>query len=72
MTSGSGLWSSIYGDHETSIDIYRHGKYPNAQGDVFAKGGGKIAFNVLYCDGHVATCVHGGDAYRATRMKFPG
>ena len=66
------LWSVLYGDHETSIDIYRHGKSPPASGDAYAKSGGRISFNILYCDGHVSTCVHGADAYKAIRMMFPG
>jgi prepilin-type N-terminal cleavage/methylation domain-containing protein/prepilin-type processing-associated H-X9-DG protein len=58
---------------QTTIDIYRHGKYPSRMANnTLDPWGGKIAFNVLYCDGHVATALHGEDAYRSTRMKFPG
>src|SRR5436853_3186256 len=39
----------------TTIDRYRHGKYPKPIGSVFDKSGGKVAFNILYADGHAAT-----------------
>lgn len=68
-------WSNNagYANNQTTICIYRHGKNPQAiDSDTFGVGGGRIQFNILYCDGHVATCVHGSDAYRGVRMKFPG
>lgn len=59
---------------QTMIDIYRHGKYPKIMPGTttFDPRGGKIAFNILYADGHVATATDGREAYRAIRMKFPG
>ena len=67
------LWSASYSASQTTIFIYRHGSFPKAiDSETFGTGGGRISFNVLYCDGHVATCIHGSDAYRAIRMKFPG
>ena len=65
------LWSTT-DNGQCSIDMFRHGKPPPSNGDSFATGGGRIAFNILYCDGHATTCVHGSDAYKALRMKFPG
>ncbi|MEO6436272.1 MAG: type II secretion system protein [Tepidisphaeraceae bacterium] len=46
------------------FDRYRHG----------AGNRGKkiVAFNMLFCDGHVATLRDITDGYRAIRMKFPG
>jgi prepilin-type processing-associated H-X9-DG protein len=73
MDSMTTLWSASGGDNQTSIYIYRHGTPPRQRdSDSFQVNGGKIAFNILYCDGHVSTCTHGSDAYRATRMRFPG
>jgi prepilin-type N-terminal cleavage/methylation domain-containing protein len=61
------------GTNQTLIDIYRHGKLPAAAGgDKVAASGGKIAFNILYSDSHVATSSNGQEAYKALRMKFPG
>ena len=57
----------------TVIDIYRHGKYPGVIANYrFDPRGGKIAFNILYCDGHVSGATNGREAYRSIRMKFPG
>jgi len=56
----------------TTIDRYRHGKYTNLEGTTLAKVGGKVAFNILYCDGHAATATSILDGYRAIRMRDPG
>jgi len=55
------------------IDAYRHGKYPPASGDGFSLKltGGKVAFNVLYADGHVGASVDRTEAFRACRMRYP-
>jgi len=34
--------------------------------------GGKVKYNLLYCDGHASTIVTIPEGYRALRMKFPG
>jgi prepilin-type N-terminal cleavage/methylation domain-containing protein/prepilin-type processing-associated H-X9-DG protein len=58
---------------ENTFDIYRHGKYPDrGSGNGFKKDGGKVAFNVLYVDGHVATEITKVAAYKAIRQRFPG
>jgi prepilin-type N-terminal cleavage/methylation domain-containing protein/prepilin-type processing-associated H-X9-DG protein len=57
---------------QSLIDMYRHGKTPPRQGNNYDPRGGKISYNILYCDGHVATATDGKEAYRSIRMKFPG
>jgi prepilin-type processing-associated H-X9-DG protein len=59
---------------QTLVDIYRHGDYPKVSGGVngtFDPAGGKIGFNILYCDGHVSTSNDAKNAYLATRQRFP-
>ena len=56
----------------TTFDFYRHGKYPPAQTNlIFAPVGGKVAYNILYADGHVSTGTDRETAYRSVRMRFP-
>jgi prepilin-type N-terminal cleavage/methylation domain-containing protein len=57
---------------QTYLDIYRHGKDPprDAAGNYDAYGG-KISYNILYADLHVATQNNGKEAYLSTRMRFP-
>jgi prepilin-type N-terminal cleavage/methylation domain-containing protein/prepilin-type processing-associated H-X9-DG protein len=55
----------------TTFDFYRHGTYPKKNGNAFASNGGKVAYNILYFDGHVAKSVDRTDAYRSLRMRFP-
>ena len=61
---------------QTMIDVYRHGKYPKVKvpgaSGYYDTNGGKVAFNVLYCDGHVTTELDRKLAYKVLRMKFPG
>ncbi len=59
---------------QTTLDFYRHGKYPevDATGRVFKSSGGKVAYNVLFCDGHAVTMTDRESGYRVIRMKFPG
>jgi len=55
------------------IDIYRHGKLPGSIGsNLVDPKGGKVAYNILYADGHVSTERDGKEAYRSVRKKFPG
>ena len=57
------------------IDTYRHGTYPHlspTNSQNFSKFGGKPAFNILYCDGHVETSTVQSEAFHAVRMRYPG
>jgi prepilin-type processing-associated H-X9-DG protein len=60
---------------QTTFDWYRHGKYPKVvtpgNEGYFDKTGGKVSYNVLYADGHVANCSTIGDSYKSIRMRFP-
>ena len=59
-------------NNNTTFDMYRHGKYPPVQSTTaFSPVGGKVAFNILYADGHVVTAVNRSEAYRSVRMRFP-
>lgn len=61
------------GGNQTLVDIYRHGAYPNRLiGTNFDPRGGRISYNILYCDGHVQSFTDAREAYRSQRMKFPG
>jgi prepilin-type N-terminal cleavage/methylation domain-containing protein/prepilin-type processing-associated H-X9-DG protein len=53
------------------IDRYRHGKYPGVAppGNVFDKNGGRVAFNVVFCDCHVESLKSIADGYKAIRMR---
>lgn len=66
-------FSAADGPHQALVDCYRHGKYPSLQSsDEFSPNGGKVSYNILYCDGHVVTSNDRSDAYRAIRLRFPG
>ena len=54
-----------------NIDRYRHGRLPRVEGDVFAATGGRVAFNVAFCDGHVETLRSAAAGYRAVRLRDP-
>jgi prepilin-type processing-associated H-X9-DG protein len=58
----------------TSIDTYRHGKYPPANPATpyqFSPTGGQVSFNILYVDGHVGHSTDRTQAFRALRMRYP-
>jgi prepilin-type N-terminal cleavage/methylation domain-containing protein/prepilin-type processing-associated H-X9-DG protein len=61
---------------QTTADAYRHGRFPSAEtvgsSGHYSPAGGKVACNVLFCDGHVATVNDRPQIYRVTRMRFPG
>jgi prepilin-type processing-associated H-X9-DG protein len=62
------------GVNETTFDFYRHGVYPGLKPgttDEFNPVGGKVAFNVLFCDNHVATLTDRTQAYLVARMRYP-
>jgi prepilin-type N-terminal cleavage/methylation domain-containing protein/prepilin-type processing-associated H-X9-DG protein len=60
------------GQGQTLIDIYRHGTYPgDSAAGTLDPNGGSIAFNILYCDGHVTTQKDAKQAYLSLRQRFP-
>jgi prepilin-type N-terminal cleavage/methylation domain-containing protein/prepilin-type processing-associated H-X9-DG protein len=71
-TAAAGNWA--FGLDNTTVDAYRHGKYPPPAGDgvQFRVDGGKVGYNILYADGHVVTSVDRTEAFRALRQRFPG
>lgn len=70
---------------QNSFDCYRHGVYPpviakwsdpsssgdGSGGPVFAQTGGKVAYNILYYDGHVQESFDRADAYKSVRLRYP-
>ena len=57
----NGSQSLLDGNNKTHLPSYGGIKY-----------GGKVKYNLLYCDGHASTLVSIPEGYRALRMKFPG
>jgi prepilin-type N-terminal cleavage/methylation domain-containing protein/prepilin-type processing-associated H-X9-DG protein len=57
----NGSQSLLDGNNKSHLPSYGGSRY-----------GGKVKFNVLYCDGHAATQTSIPEGYRALRMKFPG
>jgi prepilin-type N-terminal cleavage/methylation domain-containing protein/prepilin-type processing-associated H-X9-DG protein len=58
-----------------NIDYYRHGLRPKVSGDRYStvggKPAGKVATNILYCDGHADTVTDPAKAYASIRMGPP-
>jgi prepilin-type N-terminal cleavage/methylation domain-containing protein/prepilin-type processing-associated H-X9-DG protein len=65
------------GQRQTTFDFYRHGKFPPVQNPpdqlngTYTADGGRVAYNILYADNHVAAATDRETGYRACRMKFP-
>jgi prepilin-type N-terminal cleavage/methylation domain-containing protein/prepilin-type processing-associated H-X9-DG protein len=72
LSNTTAAGNAAFGAANTLADAYRHGKYPAKAGVIYRPEGGKVAFNILYCDGHVATASDRTEAYRSTRMKLLG
>ena len=54
-----------------NIDRYRHGKYPGINGQYFDDKGGRVGYNILYADGHVATATSIAEGFKAIQMRNP-
>jgi prepilin-type N-terminal cleavage/methylation domain-containing protein/prepilin-type processing-associated H-X9-DG protein len=71
FSAGSGV-----ADGQNAFDCYRHGVYPNVikynGGNAYSTSGGKVAYNILYFDGHVQQSNDRADAYRSVRLRYPG
>jgi len=59
--TGSGANALLDGNNTTHVPSYGVSRY-----------GGKVKYNLLYCDGHASTITSIPEGYRALRMKFPG
>jgi prepilin-type processing-associated H-X9-DG protein len=62
---------------QTTASMWRHGKLPARAGtsgvwSTFDPTKGKMAYNILYCDGHVASSAVPKDAFESVRMRYPG
>ena len=72
-TAARATWDDPALGHQTTYDFYRHGKYPaQVATNKLSPTGGKVAFNILYADGHVRTVNDRIEGYKAARMRFPG
>jgi prepilin-type N-terminal cleavage/methylation domain-containing protein/prepilin-type processing-associated H-X9-DG protein len=76
VNQASTFWTSFSQNPDTgqsSYDYYRHGKYPPAMtANQFSPNGGKIAYNVLFADGHVENLQSREQGFKAARMRYPG
>ena len=55
-----------------SIDRYRHGTYPKIlPNGYFDDKGGRVAYNILFGDGHVSGSNSINDAFKAIQMRDP-
>ena len=61
------------GTNETTISLWRHAKAPQKTASgYYDPNKSKVSFNMLYCDGHVATNNDARQAYLGARLRFPG
>lgn len=72
LSNSAAAGAHAAGFNNTTVDAYRHGKYPPGQDDKqFKVVGGMVGFNILYADGHVSRWVDRKEAFRAVRLRFP-
>jgi prepilin-type processing-associated H-X9-DG protein len=72
MFDKDGATSTVSGPGGSTIDLYRHGKYPPmGTAPYFSIRGGALSYNILYVDGHAAASVNRADGYKAIRMRYP-
>ncbi|HEY1685157.1 MAG TPA: prepilin-type N-terminal cleavage/methylation domain-containing protein [Tepidisphaeraceae bacterium] len=76
MTHSPSFSPGIGAAGQTSFDYFRHGAYPTPTTDgghpAFPTTRGKMAFNILYFDGHVGECTSPADAFKSIRLRYPG
>ena len=60
--------------NQSLVDVFRHGEFPKrvAGARRYEAKGGKVGFNVLFCDGHVVSYKTQDGAYDPFRMGNPG
>lgn len=60
---------------QTTFDWYRHGEVPRVAvagpGGYFSNVGGKVRYNILYVDGHVAMHNDRIESYKSIRRRYP-
>jgi len=65
-------YGSPFQGGESTFDAYRHVRPPSVMSDMRFNPKAKAGFNILYCDGHVATVTSRIEGYKAVRQRFPG
>jgi prepilin-type processing-associated H-X9-DG protein len=76
MTHSPTFVPGVSASGQTSFDYFRHGVYPKPTVDgghpAYPTTAGKMAYNILYFDGHVGESNTPKDAFQSIRMRYPG
>jgi prepilin-type processing-associated H-X9-DG protein len=55
-----------------TYSFWRHGRFPKVKGGQYVmNNSGQVAYNVMFCDGHVSTLRTMKDGFIAVRQRFP-